>query len=229
MRCRRLMYRYRVKCILQTDFNSSRLSVDSPWFMHSNHRTTASDSRFRLAPESSPSSVLLPFFLRLSFTHRRIRTRQAPWPVVGGPPSKKRYPPFRGRIEGKGHPCRPESLCRPMAGHPLVQSTCRRMGRNGGSTCAGGRSKRGTSTRWDSRSCFRSAMHESGLLSRSASPLVQFRPVSVQSSIVARERDIRSVWLWFWLTSPRTQWGHRCPTLPLCRPWPRPSLITHTC
>lgn len=138
-------------------------------------------------------------------------------------------PPFRGRIEGNGHPCRPESLCRPMAGHPLVQSTCRRMGRNGGSTCAGGRSKRGTSTRWDSRSCFRSAMHESGLLSRSVSPLVQFRPVSVQSSIVARERDIRSVWLWFWLTSPRTQWGHRCPTLPLCCPWSRPSLITHTC
>lgn len=169
------------------------------------HRTTASDSRFRLAPESLSFFSFASFFLQSSFTTsaysdspgavaqswagRRAKKDSAcvagEWRIWRSAPTfwscflTGISPPFRGRIEGNGHPCRPESLCRPMAGHPLGQSTCRRMGRNGGSTCAGGRSKRGTSTRWDSRSCFRSAMHESGLLSRSASPLVQFRPVSV--------------------------------------------------
>ncbi|KAL7800912.1 hypothetical protein V8C43DRAFT_179778 [Trichoderma afarasin] len=207
----------------------STVRVDSPWFMHS---TIVPRRRTRVFVLLLSPPLLL--FCFLFFTFLLLHTSaysDSPGAVAsrGRAAEQKRYPPFRGRIEGNGHPCRPESLCRPMAGHPLVQSSCRRMGRNGGSTCAGGRSKRGTSTRWDSRSCFRSAMHESGLLSRSVSPLVQSRPVSVQSSIVARERDIRSVWLWFWLTSPRTQWGHCCPTLPLCRPWSRPSLITHTC
>lgn len=50
------------------------------------HRTRV----FVFAPESSPSSVLVPFSFRSSFTHRRIRTRQAPWPSRGRAAEQKK-------------------------------------------------------------------------------------------------------------------------------------------